>query len=350
MNAHYTGQMPRRSQPDRAPNQVDVARAAGVSTQTVSRVISGNPNVRPETAQRVLAAIDAVGYRLHAAAASLASGRSRTLGVITISSAEYSTSAIVLGVEAVASEEGYAVTSAGVPHHSAPASFAGAFDRLERQGAEGIVILAPVGFLAEALGARTERTPTVGHRQSGGVGTDALVDQRAIARAATEHLLDLGHRTVWHVSGDEFWQESNARREEWETVLRERGMTPPPVIPGDWTPESGYRAGRTIAAIPDVTAVFVSSDEMAFGVIRALHEAGRMVPDDVSVVSVDDIALAAYAAPALTTVRQPFEEVGRAAATQVIDMIEKREPRPAPQLRAELIVRASTAPPPAPRA
>ena len=251
----------------------------------------------------------------------------------------------MLGVEAVAAEEGYAVVSAGVTHQSAPASFLGAFDRLERQGAEGIIILAPVGFLAEALGARTERTPTVGHRQSDGVGTDALIDQRAIARAATEHLLDLGHRTVWHVSGDEFWQESNSRREEWENVLRERGLTPPPVIPGDWSPESGYRAGRTIAAIPDVTAVFVSSDEMAFGVIRALHEAGRTVPDDVSVISVDDIALAAYATPALTTVRQPFAEVGRAAAIQVIDMIEKREPRLLETLRPELIVRASTAPP-----
>ena len=344
VNAHYTGVMPRRTDPDRAPNQVDVARVAGVSTQTVSRVVSGHPNVRPETAQRVLAAVDAVGYRVHAAAASLASGRSRTIGVITISSAQYSTSAIVLGVEAVAAEEGYAVVSAGVTHQSAPASFLGAFDRLERQGAEGIIILAPVGFLAEALGARTERTPTVGHRQSDGVGTDALIDQRAIARAATEHLLDLGHRTVWHVSGDEFWQESNSRREEWENVLRERGLTPPPVIPGDWSPESGYRAGRTIAAIPDVTAVFVSSDEMAFGVIRALHEAGRTVPDDVSVISVDDIALAAYATPALTTVRQPFAEVGRAAAIQVIDMIEKREPRLLETLRPELIVRASRSP------
>ncbi|GAA3859501.1 LacI family DNA-binding transcriptional regulator [Leifsonia kafniensis] len=328
------------------PTQVDVARVAGVSTQTVSRVVSGQPNVRPETIQRVMAAVEATGYRLHAAAASLASGRSRTLGVITISSAQYSTSAILLGVEAAASEEGYSVSTASVPQHSAPASFLGAFDRLERQGAEGIVILAPVGFLAEALGTRTERTPTVGHRQSDGIGADALVDQREIARLATEHLLDLGHRTVWHVSGDEFWQESNARRDEWEAVLRERGVTPPPVIPADWSPESGYRAGRTIAAIPDVTAVFVASDEMAFGVIRALHEAGRTVPDDVSVVSVDDIALAAYAAPALTTVRQPFHEVGRATATRVIDLIEKREPSVTPQLRAELIVRASTAPPP----
>lgn len=345
-SVHYTGSMPRRLEQDRGPNQVDVARVAGVSTQTVSRVIAGHPNVRPETASRVLAAVDAVGYRLHAAAASLASGRTRTIGVIQLSTAQYSRSAQLLGVEAVAAEQGYAVTTASVPPRPAPASFVEAFDRLERQGAEGIVILAQLGFLAEALGGRTERTPTVGHRHSDGFGVDALIDQRGIARAATEHLLDLGHRTVWHVSGDEDWQEANERSEEWEAVLRERGVTPPPVVPGDWSPESGYRAGRTIAAIPDVTAVFVSSDEMAFGVIRALHEAGRAVPEDVSVVSVDDIALAAYAAPALTTVRQPFDAVGRAFASRVIEMIEKREPSAAPRLLSELIVRASTAPPP----
>ncbi|MDL5351664.1 substrate-binding domain-containing protein [Microbacterium sp. zg-YB36] len=337
--------MPRRTSGDRAPSQVDVARVAGVSTQTVSRVIAGQANVRPETAHRVMAAVEATGYRLHAAAASLASGRTRMLGVISVSTARYSTSAILLGVEAVAAQEGYAVTSASVPQHSPPSAFVEAFDRLERQGAEGIVLLAPVGFLPDALGNRTDRTPTVGHRQADGQGVDALINQRAIARAATEHLLDLGHETVWHVSGDEFWQESVARREEWEQVLRERGITPPPVIPGDWSPESGYRAGRTIAVIPGVTAVFVSSDEMAFGMVRALHEAGRSVPGDVSVVSVDDIALAAFATPALTTVRQPFEQVGRTAAERVIALIEEREPLTTTPVAPELIVRASAAPP-----
>lgn len=329
----------------RPPNQADVARAAGVSTQTVSRVLAGNGNVRPETAHRVNEAIDAVGYRVHAAAASLATGRSRTLGVIHVSSSQYSTSALMMGVESIAIDEGYAVVTASVPHRSAPARFLEAFDRLERQGSEGIVILAPVGFLSEALGSRTERTPTVGHRQSDGLGADALIDQREVARVATEHLLDLGHEAVWHVSGDEFWQESSARREGWEAVLTERGVTPPPVIPGDWSPESGYRAGRTIAAIPGTTAIFVSSDEMAFGVMRALHEAGKTVPGDVSIVSVDDIALAAYATPALTTVRQPFEEVGRASAIRVIEMIEEREIAPLEPLHPELVVRASTAAP-----
>ncbi|MCD2442874.1 LacI family transcriptional regulator [Agromyces sp. SYSU K20354] len=338
--------MPRRHNQKSAPSQVDVARAAGVSTQTVSRVISGQSNVRPETARRVLAAVEELGYRVHAAAASLASGRTRILGVIVVSTARYSTSAITVGIEAVATEEGYSVTTASVADHATRDSFFDAFDRLERQGAEGVILLAPFSFLDPGMDTRIERTPTVlMHRLTGGVGTESVVDQSAIARLATEHLLSLGHRTVWHVSGDDYWLESRVRRETWEQVLIEHGVTPPPVIPADWTPESGYRAGRTIAAIPDATAVFVASDEMAFGVIRALHEAGRTVPDDVSVVSVDDIALAAYAAPALTTVRQPFEAVGRAAASRIIDMIEEREPTPVEPIHPELIVRASTAPP-----
>lgn len=148
------------------------------------------------------------------------------------------------------------------------------------------------------------------------------------------------------MAGDTFWLESDQRREAWEEALRERGITPPPVIPGDWTPESGYRAGRTIAEIPSATAVFVSSDEMAFGLIRALHEAGRSVPEDVSVVSVDDIALAAYASPALTTVRQPFEAMGRAAALRLIARIEGKDAvGTVPDVHPELVIRASTAPP-----
>ena len=339
---------PRRHSQDRVPSQVDVARLAGVSAQTVSRVMSGRPqNVRPETARRVLAAVDELGYRVHAAAASLASGRSHILGVIVVSSDRYSSAALGVGVAQAAAENGYTVTTAAVPDQASTEAFLDAFDRLERQGAEGIVLGVPVELDSPALRIRTERTPTTrSERNSMDAAAPHAVDQHTIARLAVEHLLDLGHETVWHVSGDPFWQETDQRRQAWEQVLTERGITPPPVIPGDWTPESGYRAGRTIAEIPSATAVFVSSDEMAFGLIRALHEAGRNVPEDISAVSVDDIALAAYASPALTTVRQPFEAMGRAAALRLIAHIEGREPvGDLPDVRPELVIRASTAPP-----
>lgn len=339
---------PRRHSQERAPSQIDVARLAGVSAQTVSRVMSGQPqSVRPETARRVLAAVDELGYRVHAAAASLASGRSRILGVIIVSTDRYSSAALGVGIEQAAAANGYTVTTAAVPDHASSEAFLDAFDRLERQGAEGIVLGVPVELDSPAMRTRTERTPsTRSERTSMDSDAPHAVDQHAIARLAVDHLLDLGHTTVWHVAGDTFWLESDQRREAWEEALRERGITPPPVIPGDWTPESGYRAGRTIAEIPSATAVFVSSDEMAFGLIRALHEAGRSVPEDVSVVSVDDIALAAYASPALTTVRQPFEAMGRAAALRLIARIEGKDAvGTVPDVHPELVIRASTAPP-----
>lgn len=337
---------PRRPSADPAPNQVDVARAAGVSAQTVSRVLAGHPNVRPDTARRVHAAIDSLGYRIHAAAASLASGRTRILGMIVVSNDRYSSAALGAGVEKAAAANGYTVTTASVSDHASTSAFLEAFDRLERQGAEGVVLHVPVELDSPAMRLRTERTPST-RSQVASLQPDAplVVDQHVIGRLAVEHLLDLGHRTVWHIGGDEYWIEGRHRREAWEQVLHERGITPPPLIPGEWTPESGYRAGRTIAAIPDATAVFVSSDEMAFGLIRALHEAGRRVPEDVSVVSVDDIALAAYASPALTTVRQPFEEMGRAAAQRLIAHIEGTDDGEGPDLHPELIIRSSTAAP-----
>ncbi len=330
--------------PARGANQADVARRAGVSTQTVSRVISGQPNVRPETAQRVLAAVEELDYRVNHAASSLASGRSRILGLVVVSTNRYSSAALSVGVEKAAAEHGYTVTTAAVADHTSAESVLQAFDRLEQQGAEGIVVGVPIPLESTTMRTRISRMPTI-RSEHAGFGEDApfAVDQHTVSRLAVEHLLELGHETVWHVTGEESWQEAKQRREGWKDVLRARGIDPPPEIPGDWTPESGYRAGRTIAAIPDVTAVYVGSDEMAFGLLRAFHEAGRQVPEDISVVSVDDISLAAYAAPALTTVRQPFQSLGRAAALRVISRIEGDLEVDIPPTEPTLVVRSSTA-------
>ena len=337
---------PRRPSHDKPPSQVDVAKLAGVSTQTVSRVMSGQGSVRPDTARKVLAAVDELGYRIHAAAASLASGRTRLLGVIIVSNDRYSLGALGVGIEQAAAAHGYTVTTAAVAEHASTDAFLEAFDRLERQGAEGVILGVPIDLDTPAMRTRTDRTPTVrSERSELDPQSPFAVDQSLIAKLAVEHLLALGHETVWHVSGDEYWVETEERRASWQRTLEEHGITPPPVIPGDWTPESGYRAGRTIAAIPDATAVFVSSDEMALGVLRALHEAGKRVPEDVSVVSVDGIPLSAYASPALTTVRQPFEDLGRAAALRLIAMLEGASVGELPAIAPELIVRSSTAAP-----
>ncbi|HEY3481785.1 MAG TPA: substrate-binding domain-containing protein, partial [Streptomyces sp.] len=170
-------------------------------------------------------------------------------------------------------------------------------------------------------------------------------DQVGGARAAVQHLLDLGHDTVWHVAGPADSYSAERRVEAWENQLRARRRMVPEPLRGDWTAESGYRAGLQLAGEPDCTAVFVSNDQMALGVLRALHEAGRRVPEDVSVVGFDDIPEAAWYLPPLTTVHQDFSEVGRRCVEQLLRQIRTEEERGVTLVPTELKVRSSTAPP-----
>jgi DNA-binding LacI/PurR family transcriptional regulator len=152
------------------------------------------------------------------------------------------------------------------------------------------------------------------------------VDQALGARMATEHLLRQGHRTVWHIRGPESWLEAEGRMQGWREALQAAGIEPPgPLLTGDWSPASGYEAGLALAGRPEVGAVFVANDQMAVGLLRAMHERGRRVPEDVSVVGFDDIPEAAYLTPPLTTVHQPFDEVGRRSLALLMEQIEAGE-------------------------
>jgi DNA-binding LacI/PurR family transcriptional regulator len=138
---------------------------------------------------------------------------------------------------------------------------------------------------------------------------------------ATEHLLALGHRTVWHVAGPEDWAEANDRVEGWRASLSEAGIAAPPVLRGDWSPASGHRAASELVQGRDVTAVFVANDQMAIGLLNGLHDRGVRVPQDMSVVGFDDIPEAEFLIPPLTTVRQDFDAVGRLGVKLLTDLI-----------------------------
>ena len=327
----------------RPPNMADVALAAGVSAQTVSRALRGSPNVSPETKRRVLTAVDQLGYRFNSAARMLSSGRSHTLGLVLMQSGGYySRSAVTAGVEAAAGAAGFAVTIATI---AAPDTglLERSLSKLADQGVDGIILAVPLISTTQKMEDITRDIPTVTLDGSRTAGALVLgIDQLEAGRIATQHLLDLGHRQVWHLSGPDEWIEARQRRQGWQECLAAAGIEAPPPLEGDWSPDSGYRLGQVIAMIPDVTAVFAASDEMAFGVIRAVRERGRSVPDDLSIVSVDDIALAAYCSPPLTTVRQDFYSCG---ATAVALLLEGPDVD-APFVPATLTVRASTAPPP----
>ncbi|GAA1636170.1 LacI family DNA-binding transcriptional regulator [Actinoplanes couchii] len=325
----------------RQPSMADVALAAGVSAQTVSRALRGSPNVNPETRQRVLAAVDQLGYRFNNAAKMLSSGRSHTIGLIVLQSGGYySRSAVTAGVEAGAGEAGYAVSIATIARLDT-GLMERALAKLADQGVDGIVIAVPLISVTQKMEDITRDIPTVTVDGSRTAGARVLgIDQRAAGRVATQHLLDLGHRQVWHVAGPDEWIEARQRREGWRECLTAAGIEAPPVLEGDWSPASGYRQGQILAMIPEVTAVFAASDEMAFGIIRALRERGRSVPGHVSIVSVDDIELAAYCAPPLTTVRQDFYACGTAAVALLLQGA--GEPAVEPPV---LAVRESTAQP-----
>jgi DNA-binding LacI/PurR family transcriptional regulator len=171
------------------------------------------------------------------------------------------------------------------------------------------------------------------------------VDQALGARLATTHLLELGHRTVWHVTGPAGWYETQERIAGWTEALVAAGADIPPVLRGDWTAQSGYEAGQILGRMPGASAVFVGNDQMALGLLRALHEHGRAVPRDISVVGFDDMPEAANFIPPLTTVRQPFSAVGRRGLEALLAQMKSATGTGERVLIApELTIRRSTSP------
>jgi DNA-binding LacI/PurR family transcriptional regulator len=321
----------------------DVGRLAGVSHQTVSRVINGSPHVRPETRERVLAAMLQLGYRPNSVARALVTGRSKTLGVVSFDTTLYGPASTLLGIERAAHESGYFMIVASLKAMDRP-SIAEAVERLLRHGVDGLLFITPELEGADALLQEHNDAPLVA--VEAGLNDQipvVAVDQFAGAAAATRHLLDLGHATVWHIAGPPTFIESGERVEGWRTTLEEAGAEAPPPLIGDWSARAGYDLGRRLSRDPAVTAIFVANDQMALGVLRALHEEGRRVPEDVSVVGFDDIPEAPYFLPPLTTVRQDFDELGTRSVRLLLRIIEAGERLPSgPRVPPELVVRGST--------
>jgi len=324
---------------------IDVAALAGVSAQTVSRVLRGQQNVQDSTRDKVLAAVEQLGYRRNNAARALSSGRSRAFGIVQLQTGYYSRTAIISGVEAAAREAGYSLSAATSPSLD-PSAIEEAMSVLADQGVEGIILALPLIHATRGIEDLTRAIPTVSIDGSRTPSTEVVaVDQTQAARLATQHLLDLGHRSVWHVSGPPEWHDAASRSAGWRRTLEAAGITPPEEMAGDWSPESGHRLGLLLGRRSEVTAIFVSSDEMAFGVVKALRELGRRVPEDISVVSVDNIPLAEYCSPPLTTVAQPFEEMARVAVDHLLRHISDPATLTVESIEPRLIIRGSTSGP-----
>ncbi len=324
----------------------DVAKLAGVSHQTVSRVVNGHEHVTEDTLQRVLDAMRMLDYRPNPVARALATGKSQTLGVVSFNTTLYGPASTLFGIERAAHQAGYFVSIVSLVSLKR-SSVLESVDRLRAQGVGGILVIAPQAVAAHTVAQLPNDIPVVAVEAGPEEGVPVVtVDQFAGAALATQHLLDLGHKTVWHIAGPADWLEAQQRIAGWRSTLESAGASVPPVLVGDWGSRSGYEHGRRLAADSEVTAVFAGNDSMALGLLRAFHEEGRRLPSDVSVVGFDDCPEAAYFIPPLTTIRQDFMEVGRRALNLMLEEIEtgSRSVACAPVV-PEIVVRESTAPP-----
>ncbi|WP_423919570.1 substrate-binding domain-containing protein [Frigoribacterium sp. 2-23] len=332
----------------------DVASEAGVSHQTVSRVVNGDPTVRPATRERVDAAILKLRYRPSAAARALASRRAKSIGLVGVGFPFYGPSSIMHGFNGAARSAGFQVSMAtlaasvdtGGP--SRVESMRDAIEALLGQDVAAIVLIAPDTESIAAAHDLQAPVPVITADGADNAGSHAVsIDQAAGAALAVEHLAALGHRGVAHVAGPTSWHDGRERERGWREACERLGLAMPDGGSGDWTPESGYRAGNALvdrARSGEITAVFCANDQMALGVLHAFSDAGVAVPGDVSVVGFDDLPEAAYFIPPLTTVRQDFEELGRRIMAVIEDVVAGGAGTAVPTV-PELVVRGSTAPP-----
>lgn len=303
------------------PTMFDVARLAGVSHQTVSRVVNGLTGVAASTRERVEAAIAELNYTPSPAARAMARRRSGSIGLIQAGRPDFGPSNAALGFNEAARDAGFTVSQASMRSVDADA-ITQAVHRLVLQRVEAIVVISGEREGVEVLRGIDAGVPVIAVASEDEPGVHRVwIDQYAGARLATEHLIGLGHREIRHVSGPADSMDAAERRRGWADTLRTHGLEAVEPIGGDWLPASGYAAGRELLADPAATAVFVANDHMTLGLLHACREAGVVVPDDLSVVGFDDIPEAAFFAPPLTTVRQDFEELGRDVMATVLDVL-----------------------------
>ncbi len=346
MDEDRTGHPPRGG--GRASGRIraeDVAVLAKVSSQTVSRVVNGADNVRPQTRARVVEAMAKLGYAPSQAARALRSGGgSATIGVVVHHLARTGEARIMEAVARTAHARGYAVTLL-----DASSEDAGDMNRaLGHLGHDisGLIVLSLETARIERVDV-PPRLPVVAADNRAFLVPAVGFDQRGGAHLAVTHLLGQGHRTVHHLAGPQTSLQARSREEEWRRTLAAADRDVPEPLHGDWTLSSGYELGRRLAADPGVTAIFAANDEMAAGLLRALHEAGRRIPRDVSVVGFDDI-IGGYLWPPLTTIHQDFAAMGENLVRLLLRQLDPGTGDDAAiesLIPARLVIRSTTGPP-----
>ena len=327
------------------PTLRDVAALAGVSHQTVSRVVNRRPDVTLETRERVQTVIEQLGYRPHAIARSMARGQTYTLACLAPNLTDFTYASNMEGAESVARTHGYYLLC--VPFADRQQFDAVIEQLVAYRRVDGLVVISP--YLDDRRVQLPDEVPAVlmGGCQRRDARHLVYLDNRDGARYACRHLLALGHRRIAQITGplaEDCVQERDAGFRE---VLRDAGIEPDPrlTLEGDWSATSGYdRFRELLTREPGLTGIVAQNDRMAVGAIHAARTMGLRVPEDISIVGFDDMPLASYFDPPLTTVRQDTFAIGRACASMLMDVLDR--PSDAPwqvALATELVVRQSTA-------
>lgn len=324
------------------PSIYDVAKHAGVSHMTVSRVLNDHPNIRESTRERVLQAIEEMQYTRSSIARALATRKAMRIGVLVDSPVQWGPNSTLRAIESAARSFGYAVSAFSISDDDELPIATGITD-LVAQGIDALCVIAPRASALDLLREQSANMPTLVIKSEPDPHVHTVaVDQGAGARLAVSHLIDLGHTAIAHVAGPLDWYDARAREQAWRETLTGAGLPVPASIIGDWTSDHGYEVGRS-GQLDDYTAVFAANDQMALGIIHGLAERGIRVPDDMSVVGFDDLPDSRHFLPPLTTVRQDFAALGTLALQLLIGAIDGEERAVHDVIEPELIVRGSTA-------
>lgn len=326
----------------RKANIYDVAKLAEVSHQTVSRVLNNHSSVKQATREKVEAAIAELKYRPNQAARQLVTSRSKMIGILIAGTELYGPWAILNAMEREARSEGYSVISISVLPDS-PESWREAIEQLRQLDTDGVITIAlSKQIIKEVEKSLTSATIVIVDTEPSKKFDSVNIENYVGGKIATQHLIGLGHKKIVHVTGPSDGYEGQQRRRGYEDAMQSAKLTVD-VIEGDWSIATGYEAGIEISKRKvRPTAIFTSNDHLALGVMKALSESKLRIPQDVSIVGFDNIPEAGYFAPALTTVHQNFDELGKLAIDQMLQQLKESCAHIALTIAPQLIIREST--------
>lgn len=325
---------------DRPANIYDVAKRAGVSHQTVSRVLNDSLKVTEKTRQRVERAIVELGYQRNNAARSLVTAQTRMIGVVMTSTGYFGPNNALRAMEEQARINEYFAVSVSVDPESSESIESG-IRQMKDLGVDALVMIAPQKISMELARPLLGGIPIVVLDHSNQAGLFSVtIDDYLGAKKATRHLIEAGHKKLLHICGPDGWYESEARIRGFNDACGEAGINPLPVVAGSWESETGYKKAKEVER-SGATAVFCANDQLAIGLIRGLHEINISVPEDISIVGYDDLPESSYLTPSLTTVRQDFETLGKRLMSLLLEELAGDSSVRRETIEPELIIRES---------